>query len=54
MWDAEGKVIGAGEVASDVTGQMRAEEALRQSEKRYYTLFNTMTEGLPIAPDHLR
>ena len=48
LWDATGQVIGAGEVASDVTKQVQAEEALRLSEKRYHALFNGMTEGFAV------
>jgi PAS domain S-box-containing protein len=34
LWDAQGNVVGAGEVAFDVTEQVRVEEALRESEER--------------------
>jgi two-component system CheB/CheR fusion protein len=38
--DGQGEIIGASEVARDITQQKRAEEALRDSEERYRTLFD--------------
>lgn len=46
--DAEENVVGAGEVAYDITPQLRIEEALRLSEERYHSLFKSMTEGIAI------
>ena len=46
--DAQGNVTGAGEVAFDVTEQVRAEQALRTSEERYHALFTGMTEGFAL------
>ncbi len=46
--DAAGNVVGAGEVAYDVTREALAEERLRQSEERYRNLFDGMTEGFAL------
>jgi PAS domain S-box-containing protein len=46
--DAAGNVVGAGEVATDVTEQVRTQQALRESEERYRSLFNGMTEGFAL------
>ncbi len=46
--DARGNVVGAGEVAYDITEQVRMQDALRQSEERYRTLFNSMVEGFAL------
>jgi PAS domain S-box-containing protein len=43
--NANGKVVGAGEVASDITEQELAKKALAESEVRYRSLFNRMSEG---------
>ncbi len=44
--DDEGQIIGAVEVALEITNWKRAEEALRISEKRYRGLFQTMDQGV--------
>ena len=43
--DSFGKVIGASTIARDISERKRAEEAIRQSEVRYRTLFDTLIEG---------
>lgn len=46
--DAAGTIIGSISVVRDVTERMRAEDAIRQSEHKYRTLFDTMLEGFCI------
>lgn len=46
--DAEGDLVGAGEVAYDITERVRTQEALQESEERYRSLFAAMTEGFAI------
>lgn len=46
--DKKGKVVGAGEVSNDITEIKKTEEALRESEKKYRTLFDSMTEGFAL------
>ncbi len=46
--DDSGKIIGAGEVATDITEQEEAKKALAESEIRYQTLFSRMTEGFAL------
>jgi PAS domain S-box-containing protein len=43
-----GNIIGAGEVAYDITEQEQAKMALVESETRYQSLFNRMTEGFAL------
>ena len=38
IWDHEGKVVGAGEVAYNISEQVQAQEALRESEARFRLL----------------
>jgi PAS domain S-box-containing protein len=42
---ASGKLLSILSLVLDVTARQRAEEAIRQSEARYHTLFDTMIEG---------
>jgi PAS domain S-box-containing protein len=46
LWDAQGNVIGAGEISFDITERMQAEKALADSERHYHRLFDTMLQGV--------
>ncbi|MDP4197249.1 MAG: PAS domain S-box protein, partial [Bacteroidota bacterium] len=46
--DAEGKIVGAGEVAYDVTEKVGAKEALRESEERFRKVFENAAIGIII------
>jgi PAS domain S-box-containing protein len=45
IWDQDRNVVGAGEVAYNISEQVHAQEALLESEARYHQLFDRMTEG---------
>jgi PAS domain S-box-containing protein len=46
--DASGRVVGASKVARDITNQKRAEQALRTSEERFRTIFDTTPECVKV------
>jgi len=43
--DASGRIVGASKIVRDVTLRIRAEEALRRTETRYRSLFESIDEG---------
>jgi PAS domain S-box-containing protein len=43
---SKGEIVGSISIVRDITERKKAEEALRQSEKRYHRLFDSLPEGL--------
>jgi nitrogen fixation negative regulator NifL len=48
IWDEKYKVVGAGEVAFDISDQVNTQKALQESENRYRSLFEKMNEGFAV------
>ncbi len=48
IWAHDGNVVGAGEVAYNISEQVQAQQSLKESEARYHSLFQVMTEGFAI------
>jgi len=46
--DGAGEVVGFGAVVEEITERKRANDALRESERKYRTLFNSIDEGFCI------
>jgi PAS domain S-box-containing protein len=46
--DISGEILGAGEVTSDITELVNAQEALARSEEKYRRLFQNMVEGFAL------
>jgi PAS domain S-box-containing protein len=48
LYDADGKIAGLVGIGRDITERKQAVEALRESEQKYRTLFEQMTEGFAL------
>ena len=51
--DSEGKIIGAGEVAYDVTEKVRLEEVLRESKARIESIFRSSPVGIGVVVNRM-
>lgn len=55
VFDEEGRFLGAVHVIADITAQHRAEEAVRDSERRLRAIFDSSPEGILLAdPETMR
>jgi PAS domain S-box-containing protein len=52
--DFSGRIIGASKIARNITERRRSEAAVRESEARYRTLFETTQDGIMIVNDEGR
>jgi len=48
IWDEKHRVVGAGEVAYDISGQVHTQKSFQESEKQYRSLFEKMNEGFAV------
>ena len=51
LTDADGKQVGMLHVARDITDRKRTDEALRESEQRYHTLFDSALDPILLADE---
>jgi PAS domain S-box-containing protein len=52
--DAEGRIVGASAIGRDISESKRAEDAVRESEKRYRRIVETTNEGIWLIDSKLR
>jgi PAS domain S-box-containing protein len=48
IWDKNHRVVGAGEVAYDISDQVHTQRALQESEEQYRSLFEKINEGFAV------